>query len=298
MSQTKKSSVDFIGVGAEKAGSTWVADMLRQHPEVFVPEKKEVYFFNEYDPHFLKVKNPKYEWGLGWYLDHFKEVEKDVLTGEFSPTYLYSRSTAERIYSNFPKVKTFIVIRDPIERAFSQYIQDKRFGLLDGLSFSDAIKENDTYIEKGLYYKHISSYLKIFPRKNVKIILLDDIKSEPEKIIREVFIFLKLREKSYRPKFLRKKSNSAQKARFIGLNKFMISREYALRNSRFRWLLKPLEGSGVRTLAIKIRELNSVDYKSYPRSSKSNKEKLYKYFEDDIKNLEKLLGRNLKKWRY
>ncbi len=290
--------IDFIGIGAEKAGSTWLADMLREHPKVFVPRKKEIYFFNEYDPHFLKVKNPKYEWGIGWYLDHFNDIDDKILKGEFSPTYLYSRKTAERIHRHFPNVKIFIVLRDPVKRAFSQYIQDKRFGLLDGLSFHKAIKENATYIEKGLYHKHVTNYLNIFPNKNIKIMILDDIKSNPKKSVSEAFEFLGLDDKGFTPKALNKKSNRAKKARFVGLNKFMISKEYALRNSQYKWILRYLEGSGIRELAIKVRELNSKNYDKYPSLDGKIKVKLYHYFENDIKDLEKLIGRKLDKWKY
>lgn len=94
--------VDFIGIGAEKAGTSWVAKCLAQHPEVYIPDKKEMFFFNEYDPHYLKYQNRKYHRGLEWYAKQFPELERDKKIGEFTSTYFCCEQAPARIKANFP----------------------------------------------------------------------------------------------------------------------------------------------------------------------------------------------------
>lgn len=291
-----KFRVDFLGLGAEKAGTTWIADCIREHPEVFVPQKKEIFFFNEFDPHYLKVRNPKYGWGMGWYESQFAGAGKRK-TGELSPTYLYCSTAAKRIKRSFPDVKLIVVLRDPVKRAFSQYIQDRRFGLIDNLTFGQAVEKYDTYIEKGLYYKHLKNYLKLFPKKNLKVMLLNDIKRSPESILKEVYKFLDLENTGFKASALSSKSNPARDALFIGLNKFMISVEYSLRNDKYSWMLRPIEKSGIRRVAMFIRDINSKEYNKYPSIDKKTEQMLRTVFRKDVKSLEKLLKRNLSLWQ-
>jgi hypothetical protein len=290
--------IDFLGIGAEKAGTTWLADCLREHPEVFIPKKKEVYFFNRFDPHYLKVKNPKYGWGIGWYKEQFDERNgRGKVKGELSPTYLYCRAAAKRIKKYFPGVKLLVVLRDPVERAFSQYIQDKRFGLVDNLTFGQAVEKYDNYIEKGFYFKHIKNYLEYFPKKNIKVIFLEDIKKKPFETLQEVYRFLALDDKTFRPVSLEKKTNEAKMAKFVLLNKVMISTEYWLREKGFSWVLRPIEKTGIRSAAIFIREMNTQNYRSYPKISREVERRLREAFSEDVGKLEKLLGVDLYLWK-
>jgi len=79
----KKVEIKFLGLGAEKAGTTWVANTLAKHPEVFIPKEKELFFFNDLDPHFLKKINSRYQkWGYGWFNKKFSSAQAGQLKGE------------------------------------------------------------------------------------------------------------------------------------------------------------------------------------------------------------------------
>ena len=97
-------SVDFIGVGAEKAGTTWLTRMLNAHPEINLSEPKEIFFFNKnnYYDQIHKI-NPNYQKGLEWYAKRFLHCEVGKIKGEFSTSYLWDESAAKRIYKEFPK---------------------------------------------------------------------------------------------------------------------------------------------------------------------------------------------------
>ncbi len=296
MTEKNSFTLDFIGIGAEKSGTTWIAECLNNHPEAYVPAEKELYFFNEYDPHYLKVKNFRYDRGLEWYKKQFAPNNAGDKIGEITPTYLYCEKAAERIKKNFPNIKIIAVLREPTARAFSQYIHDKRIGLIKNISFEDAIGLHDNYVEKGYYFKYLSVYYRVFPRENILVLLHDDIKTDPKKTIQRVYQFLRLKNINHVPEQLFKKSNASAKSRIPILNYFMIHTEYFLKNKKLFPVLRLLEVTGVRKLALRLRDLNSTPLTEYPTIRADTKKYLKNIYKDDIKKLKKLLNRDLKEW--
>src|SRR3989344_1753054 len=104
-----KFKLDFVGIGAEKAGTTWLADCLGDHPEIYIPRQKELFFFNKYDPHYLTVKNYRYKRGISWYKSQFRQSQPQTLKGEFSPTYIYDNEASFRIKKHFPDAKIIVI---------------------------------------------------------------------------------------------------------------------------------------------------------------------------------------------
>src|SRR3989344_5640213 len=100
--------VDFIGVGAPKCGTTWIAECLAEHPDVCFSWNKEPHFFN---------RDREYEKSLDYYRTYFKNCENKKLRGEYTVNYLYFDSAADRIKKHFPGTKIIIALRNPIERA-------------------------------------------------------------------------------------------------------------------------------------------------------------------------------------
>jgi hypothetical protein len=297
LNMKNKFSIDFIGVGAEKAATTWLADCLREHPEIFVPKQKELFFFNEYDPHFLEVKNYKYSKGLGWYEKYFQNADEENLKGEVSPTYLYCKKAAKRIKKNFPNAKILIILRDPVERAYSQYIHDLRLGLLDGMSFNEAITKHRSYKIKSTYSDHVKNYFDIFSKKNVLVLVLDDIEKNPSEEIKIVYRFLGVNGVNFKPPSLHKKPNKAGKARIFWLNSLMINTEYFIRRKKLNRIHSILEMLGIRRLALAIRDINSLKSNSYPKLNKLIENSLRKYFREDVEKTERLVEKNLNAWK-
>jgi len=293
---SKKFHLDFVGIGAERSGTTWLTDCLREHPEVYIPEKKEVFFFNQFDPHFLKVKNPKYEWGINWYKKQFNSSSESLI-GEFTPTYLYDSFAPKRIKKHFPRVKIICVLRNPVDRVFSQYLHDQRMGVIKNISFEEALEKYDNYIIKGLYSKHLKNYFDLFPRKNILIILLDDIKKNPGAVTKITYQFLDLKNINFIPSIANRKINTASISHYNFINYFMMHTEYWLRENNLGFFLRFLEKYGIRQWAMKLRDLNSESLKKYPKMKKETGDKLIKLYKGDIEKLEKLLKRNLNSWK-
>ncbi|OGM59191.1 hypothetical protein A3A75_03180 [Candidatus Woesebacteria bacterium RIFCSPLOWO2_01_FULL_39_10] len=291
----KNFNLDFVGIGAEKAGTTWLAECLNDHPEIYVPNQKEIFFFNEYDPHYLKVKNYRYSKGLSWYKHQF-DGSGNVLKGEFSPTYLYDEKAAKRIAKDFPDTKIIVIFREPVSRAFSQFIHDKRIGLIKDVSFEEAISQQDNYIKKGYYFTHLKRYYKLFKPENILTLIYEDIKKNPLAIVRKTYKFLGVKKINFRPKHLYMRSNTAGEARLPLFNYFMMQTDYFLRKKRLDFLLKAFDTLGVRRFAMYIRDLNTLKLKKYPEVGGDVKQQLRKKYVSDIHKLEKLLKRNLSFW--
>lgn len=99
--------IDFICIGANKSGTTWLYEMVRQHPEICVSKVKEPHFYSH-----------NYDKGYEWYFNLWK-TEINQKTGEFSTTYFNSVLALDRIVKDNPDVKIVLLLRDPLSRAYS-----------------------------------------------------------------------------------------------------------------------------------------------------------------------------------
>ena len=106
----KEKSIDFVGIGAQKAGSSWVAEKLRLHPEICLSEPKELNFFNEKHPYARPDKDNYQSEGISTYLSYFQHCLSQNIRGEFSPNYLWDPRAPERIYQHFPNSKNHCLL--------------------------------------------------------------------------------------------------------------------------------------------------------------------------------------------
>jgi len=291
-------SPDFVGIGAEKAATDWVAACLREHPEVCFSKHKELAFFCELDQHFLKVPYRQYQRGIQWYERQFRHCPAEKVKGEYTPTYLYSREVARRIHRHYPDAKLLVCLRDPVRRAFSQYLHDTRIGLIRGISFEQALAQHHSYVEKGLYSKYLSHYLEFFPSSNMLLLLVEDIKADKRAVVRALYQFLGLNDSGFVPPSLDTTPNAASRAPLSWLNYVLIHAEYFLRERRLDFLLNLLEDTGLRRAAVVFGcRTNRRPLAPYPPMQEDTEKRLRGEFAQDIDGLEKLLNRDLSHWK-
>ena len=289
--------IDFIGIGAERSGTTWIYDCLNEHPEVCMASQKEIYYFNRLDRHFLKIENKRYKRGLGWYMSFFNHCGEKSIKGEFTPTYMFCPHSVARIKEHFPEVKLIAILRNPVDRAFSQYLSNKRSGLIPDVSFEKALKIMDSYVEKGYYYKHLIRYFKLFPRKRIRIFLTEDMADRPRWVVKSLYKFLGLKDINFVPHSIYRKSNVSMVSRWFALNSFLINIEIFLKRQKLDIILRFLEEVGIRKLAYDINHfVNVKPLEEYPKVRKTTRKRLTKVFKKDIQSLEKLIKRDLRAW--
>ena len=200
---------DFLIIGAQKCGTTSLFDFLIQHPNIGKPHKKEISYFSY-----------KYFRGTNWYKSFFPIflpgfTQNFSLTGEATTEYICYPKSAQRIAKTIPKIKLIVLLRNPVDRAYSHYHHTKRVGK-EHLSFEEAItKEKErvdwclqnilddenyyhenyhfyTYLSRGVYVDQIKHWLYLFDRKQFLFLKSEDLFSHPSKTFKQVLNFLEL----------------------------------------------------------------------------------------------------------
>lgn len=293
----KKSNfnLDFVGIGTGKAGTTWAAKMLRQHPHIFVPRKKELHYFNRQFNEYPQIKNFQFDKPLSWYSSFFKEALDEQIKGEISPSYLWDDSAPYRIQDVFPNVKIFAILRNPIERTFSHFLYCKQKGTLKAKNIKVATQEAPYLIERSLYHNQVKRYLDIFPKSQIYISFFDDLKKDSKEFIIQLEKFLGV--KTFIPDNYNKRSNITETPKLPLLNRFLYLTRTQIRKSNNKFLIDTLRKMGLARLGEKIRNDLTKPLEEKPVLSNRNRKWLKNIFLNDIKKLEKLLNKDLSHWK-
>ena len=293
---TRPMSVDFIGIGAARGGTTWLTHCLRAHPQLCLSEPKEVRYFNRRtlpDEPLHGALNPNHAKPLDWYLTHFHHSQPGQLNGECSPVYLYDEEAPRAIRRTFPSAKLIVGLRNPIDRAYSHYWLDRGIEALGAISFEEAIERHAFYVEMSRYARQLKRYLACFPREQVLLLFSDDMKRQPETEIANVLRFLGVAP-TIDPAVLRSSyGNPPTRARSPWLKRFLRD---AMRKA-VEWRLSPLVAV-IRRMKIQdlVRAVNSIPMQ-YPDMRPETRQRLREIFQGDIRELEALAGRNLSHWQ-
>lgn len=259
----------FICIGAQKSATSWLYNCAYEHPEIDAPIK-EINFFS---------RDKIYNRGTAWYESRFRYKDTSI-AGEFSTSYLSSAVAALRIYNFNSKTKIVCIVRDPVDRAYSSYINEIRAGRVNSrCGFLDAIKLNPEIYEKGLYAKHLNEYLKYFE----SILLLDynEICSNPASVLKKFFIYLGV-DNSFKPSSTNKIINRTLLPRSRKLEAIIASVARLLSNfglSKIRWYVR---NTGLTDF------LRNVNGNSAVKQSESEREAVYKMYIEDQRLLDKL----------
>lgn len=186
---------DFLIIGAAKSGTTSLHRYLSQHPEIHMPEEKELHFFQ--DPGCLGK--------LDVYASFFDS--RATLRGEASPGYtVYPlvKGVPERIREALPDVKLIYLVRDPVDRAITQFNQPRRYPDLELTAeeaFRDPRDPYNWYLAPSRYATQIERYLRVFPREQLLVLGQEDLLERRRETLRRAFRFLGVDEEFASPRF-------------------------------------------------------------------------------------------------
>ena len=205
-----RSLPDFIIIGTARSGTTSLYYDICQHPCVLQAAYDELGYFDS-----------NFHLGLNWYRSLFptlfskwlvKQKKQFAITGEDTPFYIWDPIVAKRILKNLPKIKLIVLLRNPVDRAYSNYHLGVRAGT-ENLSFEDAIKVEikrleeineeskssiekyairRSYLAKGFYADQLKIWFEIFNSNQLLIISTEDLKSNPQKVINKIYNFLEI----------------------------------------------------------------------------------------------------------
>jgi hypothetical protein len=195
---------NFLIVGAAKSGTTSLYTYLKQHPDIFMPEWKELSFFtgDEFTP-LHKVKKPRY------YYTVFAKAKNESAIGEASTSYLYDDDAAGAIKEKLGTIKIIIALRDPVAMSYSLYNHQLRREGETIESFEEALEQEEIrrtdvefrkrcygwhanyyYYQRALYYNQVKRYLDTFGKDNVLIILFEELATETLNVVQNTYRFL------------------------------------------------------------------------------------------------------------
>ena len=168
---------DFIGIGFRRCASSWLHACLSEHPDIGKP-MSGLHFFSDREC---------YSKGIDWYEKQLESYSVKRILGEFSVSYTYPdvyKHAATRIYENYPAVKLICTVRNPIERAYSDYLRSVSLSELDkNISFEQAIELDSDLIERGFYGRILKWYEDYFSGR-VFVLLYEDLKANPYKFFK------------------------------------------------------------------------------------------------------------------
>ena len=292
---------NFIIVGAMKAATTSVYSYLKQHPDIFMTRVKEPMFFNNYkkSQDFLIIgsKSKNKIKTISEYYALFDEAKSEKLLGEASPSYIYDKKTPSLIKKYLPNTKIIIILRQPIDRAYSNFLHVLRSGREVFSSFEDSINNESKriednwsplyhYINKGYYSEQIERYFNEFPIGNIKILLFEDIIQNTKECLIDIFRFLQV-DDTFEVDFSRKLNASGIPRGVFG---------FILKKMRYYRVMPKFALSDYLPNFIINFIFKSVYTKSPKLSSKHRKELTNKYYKEEIKKLQKLINRDLSAW--
>jgi hypothetical protein len=193
--------LDFLIVGAQKSATTTLFRLLQEHPAIFMPKQKELPYF---------VSNRRFQGSYREFMAaYFGNACEGQKLGKASPQYMADPASPALLRTHVPNVKLIAILRDPIERAKSQYKMEFRRGA-ETRSFSDAIRSqlvsdavqeartlpdspdtaSDCYIAWSEYGRIVGGFLDYFPRQQLLVVFTDDLSAKPVSVLRQVYAFL------------------------------------------------------------------------------------------------------------
>jgi len=284
---------NFICIGAQKAGTTTLADILSQHSDICIPPLKETKFF---------LFDEDYKKGEDYYASFFTNFKGQKAIGEFDPDYLLFPHTAERIRETLgADVKIIVVLRNPADRAYSHYLMTKKKGL-EPHAFEEALAEEQhrkediktrkiyAYTERGFYGTQLKVFLNIFPAKNFLFLVFEeDFLKNKAQTLKIVESFLGVGNESL-PIDLH--SNEAGEAKNEAL------RDLVRKPNFVKSILKTIMPSKAFRKNIRKFFISKNQQKvTVPKLTEAQRKELIgTYFIDDIHLTETLINRNLSVW--
>ena len=288
---------NFMCIGAAKSGTTTLFEILKQHPNIYVPLFKEPRFFDF---------NESYNKGIDWYSDtYYSNVKEEYTIGDFTPSYFFNKDTPQRIYKHLNNnIKFIVILRNPVDRAYSHYLhtlRDER----EKLTFKDAIKKEQSrmikyeqkmdyvnilrhsYISQGMYGKLLQRYLEHYKLEHFLILHFEeDFLLNRKKTIKRVFEFLEIpNNDNININIL---ANKASKARFKTIKKLM-QKKGLWRNS----LKNIIPHQIIQIVKNNIQKYNTVEYNPPKLKAEYRKFLMEEHFNSDILILESIIKRKM-----
>jgi hypothetical protein len=285
---------NFFIVGAQKAGTTSLYFYLKEIPGVYMSPIKELFYFA---PHAVQSSACDVIRDKKEYLRLFEKARGYIAVGEATPIYLWDPDAPKLIHQTVPHARIIIILRDPIERAYSNYLMKMKYSGMKSSFYDELMRDyksqeklfgrSQLYVEMGMYYEQVKRYFDIFGREQVKVITFEEFVQHIEQTVNEVLDFLGV---NYKVTEIRQQYNPYSVPRSpVALWIFAFFRWLRARNMKFYKILALLPDLLVESAPENILFKRTQKPKIEPEAVKF----LQEIYRDDVLKLESLLGRSL-----
>lgn len=292
---------NFLIVGTARAGTTSLHEFLGGHQDIYMPLQKEPCFFAFYNeqPEFTNAKH-RYTTTVDSYSTLFDGHEEKIM-GESSTPYLFfhekSIANIKALVPDYRKMKILIVLRDPAERAYSQFMHNRR-DLLETLTFEDALKAEATrksenwhfdffYAAKGFYYNQVKDYMDNFD--NVKVVFYETLEQNPDKLLSEIYSFLEVDQVAEKPLVKRNQSGEMKVKWF---KQIITTRKNPILNSMRKMMGRNAKKKLRNWVKDKLLRYNLKKTDMLPETRKQ----LVELYKEDIIKLQTIVEKDLSDW--
>lgn len=294
---------NLLIIGAAKAGTTTIYEQLKHHPEIFMsPVKEPNYFVIKRKGFSFKANTVarsyqnSFTYNLNDYTKLFKNSREKKIIGEASPIYLYDKEAPSEIKEVIPSVKLIVILRNPVERAFSNFAMHHVGGglettqnFIEALALEEERKKENWwwgfyYKEAGLYAQQLKRYFSTFDKHQILVLFFEDLKNNPEIFFENIYKFLGINKYSFENIYKKYKVTRIPRFKFL---------ENLLNNSRINSFVEIIINKKYKqNLGNIIRKFNNYN----PKINKQEYNYLVNYYIKDIKELEKILDVDLSHW--
>jgi hypothetical protein len=297
---------NFFIVGAANSGTSSLYNYLKQHPQVYLPALKEPHYFSQINPSHRQRYLRTIIRDEAAYLRLFRRAKGYKAIGEASPSYLWKADAPHRIHRAIPDAKIIILLRDPVERAYSHYLMDVREGL-QNLPFPKALQEDwnrpekgwsvsQLYVELGLYAEQVRRYLNVFGSEQVLILTFEDLTKSAlngKSVVADVLRFLGL-DPAPLPKIDTSRVENGFAAARWSLARRIAGSNWARRAGQ---ILVPVSLGANHTVKRVVYQRYFLKEQPKPPMDEQAKEWLCSIYDPDLRVLEKVLDRKLPELR-
>ncbi|MZR64169.1 sulfotransferase domain-containing protein [Alcanivorax sp. DP30] len=280
-----KDKPDFICLGAPRAGTTWLFEWLNQHPDVFIPEKEIHFYIKTQGRDFYEEK------GISWYQKLFENAKASQAAGDIAAGYLRSENARDRIKLTAPNAKLIVMIRNPVERIWSDYQYRLGNRSFDG-SFDEFLKNKKGIraLKDGCYAEQIKLWMSVFKKERFHFVVLDDVELDRQYEISKICRFIGVGD--FVPVDSARRVNEAKRVR---------SRWLAVIYHKAAQFAAKYDLNFLRNLFRKLglKYFYDIVNKAQARKAEmtnAQRDFLNNYYRNDIEELEILLGRDLSRW--
>lgn len=318
---------NFIIIGAAKGGTTALHNYLGQHPDIFVTRKKEPKFFTFYgdgvqdasvaDDRFDEEGRRRYEYlkagsisDLESYHALFDEVAGERAIGESSPMYMYCPESAQRIQEYDPQMKLIAILRNPVDRAFSHYMQysiqvqgDEYLPTFEKAIAAEPIDRPSIwyglrhYVRLGFYHAQLKRYFDRFASHQIQVHLYEDFKQNPQQVFSDIFRFLDVDASFQVDTSQAHNVGAAPKNPLIHRSLGWVNAMANADNPAIQTLKSSIPKPVYRGISATIQRVKKQNITEKPASCGiKTRQQLINLYGDDIQELQTLIGRDLSHW--